>query len=41
MSNLRIALIGSRELERKPQYFEDIRTCFQVAYRLAELGITF
>lgn len=41
MTNLRIALIGSRELERKPQYFEDIRTCFQVAYRLAELGVTF
>lgn len=41
MSNLRIALIGSRELERKPEYFKDIRTCFLVALRLAELGITF
>lgn len=38
---LRIALIGSRELERKPIYKDDIQLCFNVAYRLAELGIIF
>jgi hypothetical protein len=38
---LRIALIGSRELERQAQYKKDIPICYDVAYRLAELGIIF
>ena len=36
---LRIALIGSRDLERQVQYQKDIQLCYDVAYRLAELGI--
>lgn len=38
---MRIALIGSRELHRKPQYHRDIPLCEKVAYRLAQLGHTF
>lgn len=38
---MRIALIGSRELHRKPQYHSDIPICEKVAYRLAQLGHTF
>ena len=38
---MRIALIGSRELHRKPQYHCDIPLCEKVAYRLAQLGHTF
>lgn len=41
MTQLRIALIGSRDLERKEQYKKDIPLCYDVAYRLAELGIIF
>ena len=37
---MRIALIGSRELEQKPEYHVDINLCYKVAYRLAELGVT-
>lgn len=37
--SLRIALIGSRDLERNPIYKKDIQLCYNVAYRLAELGI--
>ena len=38
---MRIALIGSRELEKNPLYFKDINMCFTVAYKLACSGITF
>ena len=38
---MRIALIGSRQLEQKQEYFEDIKLCYNVCMRLAELGITF
>ena len=41
MTKLRIALIGSRELEKNPIYHPDIPLCYKVAYRLAELGHTF
>ena len=37
---IRIALIGSRELEQKPEYQKDIKLCYKVCYRLAELGVT-
>lgn len=39
--NMRIALIGSRELERKEQYVSDVCLCSSVSYRLAELGVVF
>ena len=38
---MRIALIGSRQLEQKQVYFEDIKLCYNVCMRLAQLGITF
>ena len=38
---MRIALIGSRQLEQKEEYFEDIKLCYNVCMRLAQLGITF
>lgn len=38
---MRIALIGSRQLEQKQEYFKDIQLCYNVAFRLATLGITF
>lgn len=38
---MRIALIGSRQLEQKQGYFEDIKLCYNVCMRLAQLGITF
>lgn len=38
---MRIALIGSRQLEQKQEYFEDIKLCYKVCMRLAQLGITF
>jgi hypothetical protein len=38
---MRIALIGSRDLERQSQYHKDILICQKLCYRLAELGITF
>lgn len=38
---LRIALIGSRQLEQKEEYFKDIKLCYNVCMRLAQLGVTF
>lgn len=38
---MRIALIGSRQLEQKQEYFEDIKICYNVCMRLAQLGVTF
>ena len=38
---MRIALIGSRQLEQKQEYFEDIKLCHNVCMRLAQLGVTF
>ena len=38
---MRIALIGSRQLEQKQEYFKDIKLCYNVCMRLAELGVTF
>ena len=38
---MRIALIGSRQLEQKQEYFEDIKLCYNVCMRLAELGVIF
>ena len=38
---MRIALIGSRQLEQKQEYFEDIKLCYDVCMRLAQLGVTF
>ena len=38
---MRIALIGSRQLEQKQEYFEDIKLCYNVCMGLAQLGITF
>jgi hypothetical protein len=38
---MRIALIGSRQLEQKQEYFENIKLCYNVCMRLAQLGITF
>lgn len=38
---MRIALIGSRQLEQKQEYFEDIKLCYNVCMRLAQLGVTF
>lgn len=38
---MRIALIGSRQLEQKQEYFEDIKLCYNVCLRLAQLGVTF
>ena len=36
---MRIALIGSRQLEQKQEYFEDIKLCYNVCMRLAQFGI--
>mgnify|MGYP000948523566 FL=1 len=38
---MRIALIGSRQLEQKEEYFKDIKLCHSVCMRLAQLGVTF
>lgn len=38
---MRIALIGSRQLEQKEEYFKDIKLCHNVCMRLAKLGVTF
>ena len=38
---MRIDLIGSRQLEQKQEYFKDIKLCYNVCMRLAQLGITF
>lgn len=38
---MRIALIGSRKLEQKEEYFEDVKLCHNVCMRLAQLGVTF
>lgn len=38
---LRIALIGSRELEKDSKYFADLPLCYRVCYRMAVLGVTF
>ena len=38
---MRVALIGSRQLEQKQEYFEDVKLCYNVCMRLAQLGITF
>ena len=38
---MRIALIGSRELEKNPSYQQDIKLCHNVCMRLAQLGHTF
>lgn len=38
---MRIALIGSRQLEQKEEYFKDIKLCHDVCMRLAQLGVTF
>lgn len=40
-NQLRIALIGSRKLEKEPQHYEDVLLCYKICYRLANLGITF
>ena len=39
--NVRIALIGSRELEQKEVYSKDVKLCYNVCMRLAQLGVTF
>lgn len=38
---MRIALIGSRELEKNSKYFDDIKLCYKVCTRLAQLGVIF
>ena len=38
---MRIALIGSRQLEQTQEYFEDIKLCYNVCMMLAQLGVTF
>ena len=38
---MRVALIGSRQLEQKEEYVEDIKLCHNVCMRLAQLGVTF
>ena len=38
---MRIALIGSRQLEQREEYFEDVKLCHNVCMRLAQLGVTF
>lgn len=38
---MRIALIGSRQLEQKEEYFKDVKLCHNVCMRLAQLGVTF
>ncbi len=38
---MRVALIGSRQLEQKEEYFKDIKLCHNVCMMLAELGVTF
>ena len=41
MKQLRIALIGSRELDKKIENHKYINQCYRVAYRLAELNVIF
>ena len=41
MKQLRIALIGSRELDKKAENHKYINQCYRVAYRLAELNVIF
>ena len=41
MKQLRIALIGSRELDKKVENHKYIKQCYKVAYRLAELNVIF
>ena len=41
MKQLRIALIGSRELDKKTENHKYINQCYRVAYRLAELNVIF
>lgn len=41
LSRLRIALIGSRELEKNKKYEDDIKICYNVCLRLAQLKIKF
>lgn len=41
MSRLRIALIGSRELEKNKKYEGDIKICYNVCLRLAQLKVQF
>ena len=38
---MRVALICSRQLEQKEEYFKDIKLCHNVCMRLAQLGVTF
>ena len=38
---MRIALIGSRQLEQKEEYFKDVKLCHNVCMILAQLGVTF
>lgn len=38
---MRIALIGSRQLEQKEEYVKDIKLCHNVCMMLAQLGVTF
>ena len=40
-SKLRIALIGSRDLEKESGHERSIKLCYNVAYSFARLGITF
>ena len=40
-SRLRIALIGSRDLEKETGNERYIKLCYNVAYSFARLGITF
>ena len=40
-SRLRIALIGSRDLEKESGHERSIKLCYNVAYSFARLGITF
>lgn len=39
--DLRVALIGSRLLEKDPQYADDVLLCYKICYRLARLGVRF
>ena len=41
MSRLRIALIGSRELEKNKAYEGDVKICYNVCLRLAQLKVQF
>ena len=40
-SKLRVALIGSRDLEKESGHERSIKLCYNVAYSFARLGITF